>query len=625
MKKYIYRVSSVLLLGVLLSAALSTQTAWATATDLVTTRTELLEAIHAAGDGDTIHVGDIDFHDHQPVTGVINTIVRVTVDKSLTLRGAKPDGSKSVLSGGSFIIDGPQAESQRIHCAFENITFDGGIDGSALVIDDWDLTDDMDLEPRKVQFAASFLGNVDATFTDCYFMHYMHPEGGALRCDYGDYETAQVGDFLYDYRDNRYCSLTLSLNNCVFSENTAYYAGGALYLDGGGRIKMNAGDCVFSNNNTSVGRIVWDDGTVDWVGVGGGAIFAQNADVTLTDCNIADNTANRVYSDAFGDVTKGGGIHISQSTLAMTGCVIEGNRASKGGGIYLAQTQTSIDNCDISENRAASDATVYLMDYIWDSGVPDGPPDRVVQGEQKTGMDSGLGFGGGVYMDMEAPVSVEFLNTSIVGNSAQNAYGGFFAYFNEWLVPLNGFGRLDFVFCTYADNRCESDYSHITDRVLRSSLPAGSPSADNIIWETVPGDVWEITYASPFGCVIVDEDFGAAYTRHGLPSEVNGYNYFGSPQQADNDNVLSGNESRPVFEIPSDIMKTVFGGRFAEVGGRLYAGRNDILSPAKEGGMSALVIVLIVLGVAAFVGGFLIILRRGKLIGIAKGGAFHQF
>lgn len=561
----------------LLSAALIPAHA-ETEAALVTTRTALLEAIHTAKDGDIICVGDIEFHDYPSGWQILNSAMRVTVDKSITIKGAKPDGSKAVFTGGSVIIDGPQGDAQKISCAFENILFDGGVNGSELVLEDWGYADEMDLEPRKAQFAVTFLGNVDAAFTNCGFTRYMHESGSAMLCLYGDYDWAQPGDFLYDYRYNKFCDLNLSLINCEFAENTAYYAGGAVYLDGES-ITLNAESCDFVNNNSSIGSVMNNDGFISFSGGGGGAIYAYRSQVSFMNCDITGNTANRVYGDAHNDRTFGGGIHIQAGTLDMTNCIISNNTASKGGGLYILMTETMIDGCDISENSASTSVTVREEEYVWNNEEEAymGPPDKVTIGKELTAMRSDVGWGGGAYIEIINPVSVTFQNTSIVKNSAQNAYGGFYANYSDWYVPLDGFGKIDFIFCTYADNRCEYDYSHIKDRVLWGDVPADQPVTDNIIWFTLPGDVWEIAYAAPFGCVISDEDFGAAYPRYELPSEGNGYTYFASPRQASDDGVLNGSESMPVYEIPAGVAKTLFSGRFADVGGRLYAGRNEAL------------------------------------------------
>jgi DNA-binding CsgD family transcriptional regulator len=577
---------------------------------LVTTRQGLVEAVYAAGSGDTVLVGDIEFHDYPPGWQILNSLLRVTVDKSITVKGAKPDGSKSVLSGGSFIINGPQDSSQKISCVFENIVFDGGVDGSALVQEDWDLVD-MEPEPYKAQFAASFKGNADVRFENCDFMRYMHEYGGALMCLYEDYEWAKPGDFFYDYRYNTFCALSLSLADCAFTENTALYAGGAVYMEGE-RVALSAENCVFLKNTSSLSSAADNNGFMSCHGEGGGAIRAIKSSVSLTDCEITRNIGNRVYGNPNGDPTCGGGVSIDHGKLAMTNCVVSGNTAGKGGGLYILMSETFIDGCDISGNRAATDAIIREEQYIWhdETMAYNAPPDEVRLGGVLDGMRNQVGRGGGVYMDIYSPITVTFRNTRITGNSAQNAYGGFYGYYNEWHDPLEGFGKIDFIFCTYADNRCEYDYSQITERVFRSDLPVNAPGADNIIWETVPGDVWQIAYVRPFGCVIADEEFGAAYPRYELPSEENGFNYFGSPQRAIDDGVLT----RPIYEVPAEIVKSVYGGRFADITGRLYSGTNDSLTvrSAADARFPALTFVLIALGAVTVAGGALLLIRRRK-------------
>ncbi|MDR1669622.1 MAG: helix-turn-helix transcriptional regulator [Oscillospiraceae bacterium] len=587
--------------------------AGAEAAALVTTRQELAEAVYAAEDGDTILVGDIEFHDYPAGWQILNSLDRVTVDKNLTVRGAKPDGSRSVLSGGSFIINGPQADSQKISCAFENILFDGGINGEELVLDDWEPAD-TEPEPYKAQFAVSFLGNVDAVFTDCAFRRYMHEYGSAFLCMYGDYAWAQPGDFLYAYRYNTFCALNLSLINCELTENTALYAGGAVYLEGE-RVSFCAENCVFSKNTSCLSSAADSGGFMSYHGEGGGAIRALQSFVALTGCEITENTGNRLYGDPNGDATRGGGVSIEHGKLTMTDCHVSRNTASRGGGLYILMSETRIEGCDFLENRAATDAVVRSEEYIWHdaSTAYMGPPDEVKLGGVLTGMRSATGQGGGAYIEINSPVSVTLQNTSIVGNTAQSAYGGFYANYSDWHVPLEGFGKIEFVFCTYAGNRCETDYSPIKDRILWGSVPGDQPVTDNIIWLTIPGDVWEIAYVKPFGCVISDVSFETEYPRGEFPNADNGHNYFGSPRQAEQDGVLIENRAQPVYEIPSELLKTFYGGRFAGFDGRLYAGKNERLRSDGGGGALPWGFALTVLGAAA-VGIFIAVRRKRRAL-----------
>ncbi|UTC77903.1 hypothetical protein E4O04_07770 [Treponema sp. OMZ 799] len=57
----------------------------------------------------------------------------------------------------------------------------------------------------------------------------------------------------------------------------------------------------------------------------GGAIYASNAIVNITDCTITGNKAD----------TNGGGIYVEGGTTNITNCIFTGNTAKNGGGIYM--------------------------------------------------------------------------------------------------------------------------------------------------------------------------------------------------------------------------------------------------------------------------------------------------
>ena len=510
-----------------------------------------MRTISEAKAGDTIYVGDIDFDELPPGwQTTLNSSKRLIVNKSLTIKSGKPDGSAAVFAGGSFILSGPILDAQSISCNFENIIFDGGIDTAELALEDWELID-TEPEPKKAQFAATFKGNVDASFSNCKFTRYMHEYGGAFFGYYGEYDWTQPGDELYACRDNKYCKLNISLFDCDFFENTAYYAGGAIYLEGlEDNISLYAERCSFNANTSTVGRFDQAGGYASWLGEGGGAIFSRRANISLYKCSITANVGNLVYTSANGDGTKGGGIACNSGTLNMIDCLVEGNTASVGGGVSLLLTKTNIDGCVISENNASTKADFYHED--WDFGDEGQPVYLGLLESRLTGMQTGAGYAGGIYASIEGPVYVTVVNTKIVFNTAQIAYGGFYAFYSESYVPIDGFGSVDFVFSTYANNRSEYDFD----------------DEEGEAWFSIPGDIWEIPFVAAFGCVIFDDSLGSKYLPHETPNENNNYNYFALSQQSPGDNAPAD------FEVPSELVKTIYEGRFENSIGQFYVGTN---------------------------------------------------
>ena len=70
----------------------------------------------------------------------------------------------------------------------------------------------------------------------------------------------------------------------------------------------------------------------------GGALYAaSNTDIGLDQCTLHENTA----------ASKGGGVYVSDSILALLGTHVKKNRAADGGGVY-AFGQASLEYEDVS-------------------------------------------------------------------------------------------------------------------------------------------------------------------------------------------------------------------------------------------------------------------------------------
>ena len=124
--------TALLILWLMLSAAPVTVLAQDSA--LITTRAEFEKALHKAKDGDTLLVGDIGFE--LLYTGAVNSVERITIDKSITVKNGKADGN-AVFTGASFILNGTKIGGEFSAFVFESIVFDEGLDTSALTDEDW--------------------------------------------------------------------------------------------------------------------------------------------------------------------------------------------------------------------------------------------------------------------------------------------------------------------------------------------------------------------------------------------------------------------------------------------------------------------------------------------------------
>lgn len=108
----------------------------------------------------------------------------------------------------------------------------------------------------------------------------------------------------------------VTIKNCVSYKSTMPgNGGGAIYCKGA--VTLTAEDCTFANNTVNVGL--------------GGAVLAQNANVTLKNCTFTGNTA-----------PYGGAVAASGSAaLTVTDCTFTGNDGANGGDdIYIFDGKT---------------------------------------------------------------------------------------------------------------------------------------------------------------------------------------------------------------------------------------------------------------------------------------------
>jgi hypothetical protein len=151
---------------------------------------------------------------------------------------------------------------------------------------------------------------------------------------FGGYADSGSGAGIYN--DNA----TLSLVNCVVEWNNAGVAGGGIFSVG----TLTISDCLISNNQAA-----FSSGNP--LGDGGGIL--SSGTLTITSSTISDNFA-AIY---------GGGIIASEGTAVITNSTISNNRAGQGnlgyayaGGIDNGGTLTMTD-CTTSGNRATGQET----------------------------------------------------------------------------------------------------------------------------------------------------------------------------------------------------------------------------------------------------------------------------
>lgn len=499
---------------------------------MIETREDLFRAIRNAGSGDALLVGDVDFR--MEGDGAKHEAERMILEKDLTIRCGKPSG-KAVFTGGSFLLNGTKIAGVFSELSFENIVFKGPEDVSSLTEADWDLTydegtgDPVSDYTLKAQYAIMCKGNVRATFNGCEFNGYMHEQGPAVRLYYADYSSNEYAQLLYG--DNSTCQADLQFTDCDFIENASYCGGGAVYAEGNSQnVTLRFNDCLFEKNVT---------GANEYVPMGGGAVCVSDTTLILNGCKFKDNEGNRFYEGAQNlydpDSTTGGAVSVHpKCRIGVTDCVFIGNKASYGGGMAILASTGEIKGCVFDGNTAVS--------------VPnDGAPDVKV-------LSSFGGKGGALYCNN--PESVMLLNTTITRNVAENAYAAVCADYSENLERIGlGARRLDFLFCTVADNVANSTPDQFYQYGEESKK-----------WMYYPGDFWSIPYVHTKCSAVIDELCGF-YNRRETPTEENGYNYFGTPEQANSESLtLDYSTDRISLSCPFIVPKEYASALFPEKG-----------------------------------------------------------
>ncbi|MBO7725090.1 MAG: hypothetical protein J6S40_01350, partial [Thermoguttaceae bacterium] len=244
----------------------------------------------------------------------------------------------------------------------------------------------------------------------------------------------------------------LTLNNCVFDDNTGTANGGALSvynLD----VAISSGS--FSRNSASYGGAVYVNGgslTVDGTSTfasnnattgNGGAVYASSTvaseDVTITGASFTGNTSSSnggaVYlntasdsvitdstftgntvtgSNADGTTGNGGAIDSDGGNLTIDGGSFSGNTASENGGaVYVSQDLLTVENVTFTSNSSVKDggaiygddnAVLHLTDatFTLNSASSDGGAVRGVGTVDESMFDRNTaanGEGGAIYSE----------------------------------------------------------------------------------------------------------------------------------------------------------------------------------------------------------------------------------
>ena len=112
----------------------------------------------------------------------------------------------------------------------------------------------------------------------------------------------------------------LTATDSTFKDNTATYSGGAIYAD---NAQITLTDCVLDGNDATDATSNND--------TGGAAIYGNSATIALVNTNVTNN-GNKELDRSKGDLINGV-INLMNSDATVTGCVFENNTGIYGGAI----------------------------------------------------------------------------------------------------------------------------------------------------------------------------------------------------------------------------------------------------------------------------------------------------
>ncbi len=241
-----------------------------------------------------------------------------------------------------------------------------------------------------------------------------------------------------DYGGAIESSGTLTLNNDLFTGNTASKYGGAVDND---KI-LTVNNCLFTSN-TAPGAFE--------IGYGSGSAILNNAGCTIV-----------VSKSTFSGNTAGSYAALLQLGIGtITNCVFTNNVAGEGAAVYTSGvvSKSQVSGCTFTGNKAISGAGGALSEYHSNSNVlnclftgnsalkgggaiyNDGQDTSAtiqssitVSGCTFTNNNAGSSYGGGAIMTYDGPMTVS--SSIFKGNTAGNGgalynYGGFFTLTNN--------------------------------------------------------------------------------------------------------------------------------------------------------------------------------------------------
>lgn len=218
---------------------------------------------------------------------------------------------------------------------------------------------------------------------------------------------------------------TLTMNDCIVQENVAIGGGGGVHSEkgtltiNGGEIKNNSsnnkgGGIRVKKNATITGCVIKDNLLAKKEANDGGGLYSDRGSiVTLIDCEISGNNAERW----------GGGICVFGGTTTLKGCLIENNTAlTSGGGIYEYSGKLYIEDYEDPTTHVTTGTIIQHNTSVTVGGVcihdgtaKDDPAEIYIKGETIINENYGDPFQRNLYIDY--PTGVINVNGALSGDA----------------------------------------------------------------------------------------------------------------------------------------------------------------------------------------------------------------
>jgi parallel beta-helix repeat protein len=293
------------------------------------------------------------------------------------------------------VVDGDQSGSVAICQNGE---------GSDTVLDGFTLTNGTGTVDGTSQSGGGMYNlSTSPTVENCIFSNNSADYGGGMfnDCSYATIVNCTFIENVATYRGGGICNYhggtfhtSVTVTSCIFESNSAGFEGGGMYDF---RCDGTRTDCTFIGNSVSDGN--------------GGGICIEQCELTVAECTFMDNEVNR----------EGGGIYLDYGDSVITDSLIQHNLTTDGygGGIaWRGGFDTSIQaafNNIITENEAISGAGIYCESH----SAP------LIEGNTIT-KNIASDQGGGILCDQWSYPTIS--DNLISGNQAADRGGGIATY-----------------------------------------------------------------------------------------------------------------------------------------------------------------------------------------------------